>query len=203
MVEYNCFYIRSFNRNRAICCGFSSAPLQQEKEPFGSFSCWCRRWDSNPHDLRPGILSPVRLPVPPLRRMRLHGYCRLRPYRCQLARRFCTFRGNKARRRLQASGFSLEAPPRLELGNRGFADLCLTTWLWRRTWSGRRDSNSRHPPWQGGTLPLSYYRWCLRVESNHRHRDFQSLALPTELPRQDGDPEGTRTLDLQRDRLAF
>jgi hypothetical protein len=20
-------------------------------------------------------------------------------------------------------------------------------------WSGRRDSNSRHPPWQGGTLP--------------------------------------------------
>ena len=25
-------------------------------------------------------------------------------------------------------------------------------------WSGRRDSNSRHPPWQGGTLPLSYYR---------------------------------------------
>ena len=26
------------------------------------------------------------------------------------------------------------------------------------TWSGRRDSDSRHPPWQGGTLPLSYYR---------------------------------------------
>ena len=26
----------------------------------------------------------------------------------------------------------LEAPPRLELGNKGFADLCLTTWLWRR-----------------------------------------------------------------------
>ena len=25
-------------------------------------------------------------------------------------------------------------------------------------WSGRRDSDSRHPPWQGGTLPLSYYR---------------------------------------------
>ena len=73
-------------------------------------------------------------------------------------------------------------------------------------WSGRRDSNSRHPPWQGGTLPLSYYRmrWCLRVESNHRHRDFQSLALPTELPRQkNGDPDGARTHDLQRDRLAF
>jgi hypothetical protein len=25
----------------------------------------------------------------------------------------------------------LEAPPRFELGNKGFADLCLTTWLWR------------------------------------------------------------------------
>ena len=26
----------------------------------------------------------------------------------------------------------LEAPPRFELGNKGFADLRLTTWLWRR-----------------------------------------------------------------------
>ncbi len=31
---------------------------------------------------------------------------------------------------------------------------------------------------------MSYSRrWCLRVDLNHRHRDFQSLALPTELPR--------------------
>ena len=51
---------------------------------------------------------------------------------------------------------------------------------------------------------LSYYRmWCLGAESNHRHVDFQSTALPTELPRHTGDPEGARTLDLQRDRLAF
>ena len=28
--------------------------------------------------------------------------------------------------------FSLEAPPRFELGDKGFADPCLTTWLWRR-----------------------------------------------------------------------
>ena len=28
--------------------------------------------------------------------------------------------------------FSLEAPPRIELGNKGFADLCLTAWLWCR-----------------------------------------------------------------------
>ena len=26
----------------------------------------------------------------------------------------------------------LEATPRFELGNQGFADPCLTTWLWRR-----------------------------------------------------------------------
>ena len=26
----------------------------------------------------------------------------------------------------------LEAPPRFELGNKAFAELCLTTWLWRR-----------------------------------------------------------------------
>ena len=24
----------------------------------------------------------------------------------------------------------MEAPPRIELGNKGFADLCLTAWLW-------------------------------------------------------------------------
>ena len=27
-----------------------------------------------------------------------------------------------------------------------------------RDWSGRRDSNSRPPPWQGGALPLSHFR---------------------------------------------
>ena len=25
-------------------------------------------------------------------------------------------------------------------------------------WSGKRDSNSQPPPWQGGTLPLSHFR---------------------------------------------
>ena len=100
---------------------------------------------------------------------------------------------------------NLEVPPGFEPGNKGFADLRLTAWLWHRVWSGRRDSDSRHPPWQGGTLPLSYYRtlWCLGAELNHRHGDFQSPALPTELPRHIGDQEGARTLDLQRDRLAF
>jgi hypothetical protein len=31
------------------------------------------------------------------------------------------------------------------------------------TWSGRRDSNPRPPPWQGGALPLSHVRVDLRV----------------------------------------
>ena len=62
---------------------------------------------------------------------------------------------------------------------------------------------------------MSYTRiWCLRSELNQRHADFQSAALPTELQRHIeqsiklcsdalyGDPERTRTVDLQRDRLA-
>ncbi len=27
-----------------------------------------------------------------------------------------------------------------------------------RFWSGRRDSNPRHLPWQGSILPLNYFR---------------------------------------------
>ena len=41
-------------------------------------------------------------------------------------------------------------------GDEGFADLCLTAWLWCHTyikWSGRRGSNPPPPPWQGGALP--------------------------------------------------
>jgi hypothetical protein len=30
--------------------------------------------------------------------------------------------------------------------------------IWIKNWSGRRDSNSRLPPWQGGILPLNYFR---------------------------------------------
>ena len=48
----------------------------------------------------------------------------------------------------------MEAPPRFELGHKGFADLCLTAWLWRHIkWSGLRGSNPLPPPWQGGALP--------------------------------------------------
>ncbi len=32
-----------------------------------------------------------------------------------------------------------------------------------KKWSGRRDLNSRPPPWQGGALPLSHFRSRLLV----------------------------------------
>ena len=36
------------------------------------------------------------------------------------------------KRRFLRTVFFLEAPPGFEPGHRDFADLCLTTWLWRR-----------------------------------------------------------------------
>ena len=100
-------------------------------------------------------------------------------------------------------GVHMEVTPRFELGNEGFADPCLTTWLCHHiretafsgrfsVWSGRRGSNSLPRPWQGRALPdelrpqaapLLQRLWCLRPGSNRRHADFQSAALPTELPR--------------------
>ena len=108
---------------------------------------------------------------------------------------------------------TLGGATRNRTGDEGFADLCLTAWLWRRTtitqykreqeindnnsrplnyllslaeiWSGLRGSNPPPRPWQGRALPneLNPQVWCLRSESNQRHGDFQSPALPTELQR--------------------
>ena len=113
--------------------------------------------------------------------------------------------------------FSFGGATRNRTGDEGFADPCLTAWPWRRIryqkaadcrffLSGAGNgARTRHLSLGKAALyQMSYSRrWCLRVDLNHRHRDFQSLALPTELPRHNGDPKGARTPDLQRDRLAF
>ena len=82
-------------------------------------------------------------------------------------------------------GFFLEVPPRFELGNRGFADRCLTTWLWYQKNGADDEARTRYLHLGKVALyQMSYIRkWCLRPESNQRHEDFQSSALPTELQR--------------------
>ena len=118
----------------------------------------------------------------------------------------------------------LEVTPGFEPGNEGFADPCLTTWLCHRMEKGAKylllffcgagdEARTRYLHLGKVALyQMSYARkWCLRSESNQRHADFQSAALPTELQRHikpllqpdNGDHEGTRTLDLRRDRPAF
>lgn len=52
-----------------------------------------------------------------------------------------------ARRR----GFRAHAPPRAERQR-------ITRWPEEEKWSGRSGSNRRHPPWEGGVLPLNYAR---------------------------------------------
>ena len=141
---------------------------------------WCRRPESNRYGLwRDGILSPLRLPIPPLRQTKL------------------------------------EATPGFEPGNKGFAVLCLTTWLCRlnsqlqqkydsisvtgrqagpfllilligrRTScvpvfyhrSGRRDSNP-YPRLKGDALPLEPFPHHGAETQNRTggHADFQSAV---------------------------
>ena len=67
----------------------------------------------------------------------------------------------------------MEAAPRIRTGGKGFAVLCLTTWLCRPIcsfWSGRRDSNPRPQPWQGCALPLSYFRTTIASGGETQNR---------------------------------
>ncbi len=109
------------------------------------------------------ILSPPRLPVSPPR----HG----RPQTGQ-------------QRRIQG-----EAASGFEPLNRGFADprlnlLATPPSTTRGEWSGRRDSNPRPPPWQGGVLPLNYFRAPTIVLTSGE--PFKAHGMPRgrlELPR--------------------
>ena len=77
-----------------------------------------------------GILSPLRLPVPPPRQV----YINVKDY-------------------------NMEAAPRIELGIKVLQTSALPLgYVAKIKWSGKRGSNSRPPPWQGGALPLSYFR---------------------------------------------
>ena len=69
--------------------------------------------------------------------------------------------------------------------DKGFADLCLTTWLWRHIGAGDEARTRYLHLGKVALYRMSYTRimWCLRSELNQRHVDFQSTALPTELQR--------------------
>ncbi len=75
----------------------------------------------------------------------------------------------------------LEAPSGFGPENKGFADLRLTTWLWRlKKWSGRRGSDSRPPPWQGGALPtelLPHVHWTVETGKTVRTKRLELLRL--------------------------
>ena len=49
-------------------------------------------------------------------------------------------------------------------------------------WSGRRDSNSRPPPWQGGILPLNYFRSLVNIIAWCRGGDLNSYELSLTTP---------------------
>ena len=79
-------------------------------------------------------------------------------------------------------------------------------------WSGRRGSNSLPRPWQGRALPDELRPHMTPIFQRHgasgrsRTNDtriFSPLLYQLSYRGKYGDQEGARTLDLQRDRLAF
>ena len=69
---------------------------------------------------------------------------------------------------------------RLELWTQWLRVICSTNWAKGAYWSGRRDSNSRHLPWQGNALPLSHSRIfsiCLVCGADEETRTPTSTTL--------------------------
>ncbi len=96
----------------------------------------------------------------------------------------------------------LEAPPRFELGHKGFADLCLTTWLWRHIY----EVQSSEPLWSGlrGSILTA------RRRSVSRGSDMPPACHSTPLPFEPGDhilligaDYGARTRHLDLGKVAL
>ena len=80
-----------------------------------------------------GILSPLRLPISPQRHMKFfrHPY-KMRKRGGALISKHLHMDICRCLDIYVSPKGSLEAPPGFEPGSQGFADPCLTTWLWRR-----------------------------------------------------------------------
>ena len=99
----------------------------------------------------------------------------------------------------------MEAPPGIGPGNKGFADLRLTTWLWHRM-CGAVDGIRTRDIHLG---KVALYHWATTAHMV----PWGGIEPPTLwfsvtcstywATKANGDAEGARTLDLQRDRLAF
>ena len=80
-------------------------------------------------------------------------------------------------------------PPRLKITEQYINNLSESyNYMLTVILSGRRGSNPRPPPWQGGVLPLNYFRifiqfLCRLKDSNLRPPVYKTDALPTELNR--------------------
>ena len=73
--------------------------------------------------------------------------------------------------------FHLEATPRIELGIKVLQTSALPLgYVAIKNWSGKRDSNSRPPPWQGDALPLSYFRLKNGASAQNRTADTRIFS---------------------------
>ena len=85
----------------------------------------------------------------------------------------------------------MEAAPRIELGMKVLQTSALPLG-YAAVWSGKRGSNSRPPPWQGGALPLSYFRKTNGAQGRNRTADtgiFSPLLYRLSYLSKYGDPD--------------